>query len=280
LAGHDRYCARNLNNLAFLLYRLGRYNQAHENLDRAQKIFMRHRDTGSLAQVNETRARVLVAEGRYAEANRIISGVIESFQKGGEHALLADAMTIQGVVWARLGMHDGSIQILRRAIRVAQDSGSFSNAGLAALTLIEEHGRERLPEPTLYDAYRRADKLLRDTQDADEIARLRACARVVSRRLVGPRLTDKGFVLPEAIRAYEEKFIRQALEAEGGVLSRAARRLGIRHQTLMHLLTSRHENLLALRTPVKKRRRSIIRQDLAKKAGGGKRAAAAASDKG
>ena len=57
-----------------LLYQIGRYEEAHENLDPAQEIFERHNDTGNLAQVNETRARVLVAEGRYSEADRILPG--------------------------------------------------------------------------------------------------------------------------------------------------------------------------------------------------------------
>src|SRR3712207_3095310 len=43
-AGHERYCANNFNNLAMLLYRVGRYAEAHENLDRAQRIFEWHRD--------------------------------------------------------------------------------------------------------------------------------------------------------------------------------------------------------------------------------------------
>jgi hypothetical protein len=165
-------------------------------------------------------------------------------------------------------MHDASVQALRQAMRVAEDSGSFSNAGLAALTLIEEHGRERMTEPALYSVYRRADKLLRDTQDAEEIARLRACARLVMRRLVGPRLSDEGFVLPEAVREYEGKFIREALESEGGILSRAARRLGIGHQSLTHLLKNKHKQLLGLRTPAVPRRRSIMRREVATKAGG------------
>ncbi|HEX8177259.1 MAG TPA: tetratricopeptide repeat protein [Pyrinomonadaceae bacterium] len=36
-AGHERYCATNLNNLAMLLYQLERYEEAHEHLDRATK---------------------------------------------------------------------------------------------------------------------------------------------------------------------------------------------------------------------------------------------------
>ncbi len=145
-AGHERYCARNLNNLAMLLYKFGRHTEAHEHLDRAQMIFTRLKDAGSLAQVDETRARVLVAEKKYREADRIIAGAIKSFEKGGESALLADALTVQGVAWARLRAYESSINILRQAVKLAQDSGALTNAGLAALTLIEEHGAARLPK--------------------------------------------------------------------------------------------------------------------------------------
>ncbi len=257
-AGHERYCANNFNNLAMLLYQLGRYSEAHQNLDRAKVIFEHHKDIGNLAQVNETRVRVLVAEHRYHEANHIISDVIRTFEKGCEYAMLADALTIQGVISSRLGLHEGSISTLRHAMSVAQTSGSSSNAGRAALTLIEEHGRERLSENELYNVYNRADELLKETQDAEEIARLRACARVVTRRLPGARISDKEFSLPKVVHAFEAKFIREALETEHGVISRVAKRLGISHQTLINALKTRHRDLLRLRTPVRTRKRSII----------------------
>jgi tetratricopeptide (TPR) repeat protein len=253
-AKHERYCGSALNNLAMLFYQLGRYSEAHESLDRAQSIFERHNDSGNLACVNETRARVFVAERHFKEANRIIADVIQTFQKGSEFAMLADALTIQGVVWSRLGLHDSSIHILRHAMTVAQDSGAYSNAGQAALTLIEEHGKERLSATELYGIYRRADELLKDTQDAEDIARLRTCARIMSRRTIGVRLSDKDFTLPKAVHEYEARFIREALEAEQGVVSRAAKRLGIRHQTLIIILKTRHKELLSLRTPPRIRR--------------------------
>jgi tetratricopeptide (TPR) repeat protein len=260
-AKHERYCGSNLNNLAMLLYQLGRYSEAHEHLDRAQAIYERHKDSGNLACINETRARVFVAERYYKEASRIISGVIQTFEKGSEYAMLADALTIQGIVWSRLGLHESSIHILRHAISVAQDSGSYSNAGLAALTLIEEHGKERLSDAELYQVFQRADELLKDTQDAEEMMRLRACAQIVTRRLIGVRPSDKNFVLPKALHDYEAKFFREALEAEQGVVSRAAKRLGIRHQSLIHALKTRHKELLSLRTLAQPRRKSIIRKN-------------------
>ena len=259
-AGHERYCANNLNNLAVLLTRLSRYGEAHENLDRAQLIFTRLKDPGNLAQVDETRARVLIAEKKYREANRIIAGAIKTLEHSGESALLADALTVQGVGWARLGSFESSINILHEAVRIAQESGALSNAGLAVLTLIEEHGARRLPETELYDLYRRADELLRATQDAEDITRLRTCALVVMRRMAGVPLRDRNFNLYSALREFEARLIEQSLEEAGGSVTKAARLLGMRYQTFTNLLNTRHKKLLKKRTPAKKRKRSIIKE--------------------
>lgn len=262
-AKHERYCGNNLNNLAFLLYKLGRHREAHEQLDHAQLIFTRLKDTGSLAQVDETRARVLVAEKKYREADRIIGGVIKTFEQGGESALLADALAVQGVVWARLGAFEGSIDILRRAVDVAQQSGALTQAGQAALTLIEEHGATwRVPESELASVYQRANELLKDTQDAEDVQRLRACALLVVRRLSGMQLQDKNFTFYGAVQELEARLIEQALELEGGSITRAAKRLGLKRQTFSQMLTMRHKNLFGKRTPPERRLKSIIKKDL------------------
>ena len=255
LANHQGYCARALNNLAFILYKIGRYLEAHGNLDRATAIFQGLKDESALAQVKETRARVLVAEQRYREADRILSEVVPVFQKGGEYALLADTFTLQGIVWARLRAYENSFNILRRAISVAHDSGALSNAALAALTLIEEHGDTRLPDSDLSVIYQRADEWLKDTQDSEEIARLRGCARIVARRLAvsHAKLSDEAFSLPKVVLAYEGRFIEQALELENGVLTRAAKRLGMSRQWLAYLLDTRHRNLRHKRKPADSR---------------------------
>lgn len=259
-ARHERYCALNLNNLAMLLYKLGRYDEAHEHLDRAQLIFTKLKDPGNLAQVDETRARVLVAENKYRDAERIIIDVIKTFEKGGEVALLADALTVQGVIWARLGIVESSITILHRAIRIAQDSGALVSAGQAALTMIEEHGARWLQESELGQIYHRADQLLQGTQDAEDIARLRMCARIVIKRLSGLRLHDKNFSLYGAVHELEARLIEQALEEAGGSVVRAARLLGLKHQTFTSMLHSRHQKLVPKRTPRGKRLRSIIKE--------------------
>jgi tetratricopeptide (TPR) repeat protein len=260
-AGHERYCGTNLNNLAFLQYKLGRYQEAHEHLDRARGIFASFADRGNIAQVDETRARVLLAEKRYIEAASIISSVVYTLEKGGELALLSDALRIQGTIQAKLEDHEHSLLTFHRAINLAENAGALTSAGLAAVSLIEEYGANRLSEYQLYQTYRRADKLLATTQDIEDITRLRACAHIVMKKLLGRSLDDKDFYLPDVIQAYEARFVEQALEKENGSVTRAARRLGLSHQRFIYILGAKHRELLKKRTPATKHRRSIIRKE-------------------
>jgi tetratricopeptide (TPR) repeat protein len=259
-AKHERYCGINLNNLAFLLYKLSRYKEAHDHLDRAQLIFTKLKDSGVLAQVDETRTRVLIAEKKYRDADRVIAGVIKTFEAGGEAALLADALSIQGVIWARLGAHESSLKILRQAVKVAQDAGALTQAGQAALTLIEEYGTTwRLEESELLEVFHRANALLKGSQDTEDKERVLACALMVIRRLSGMQLHNKNFTFYGAVEELEARLIKQALELEGGNISRAAERLGLRRQTLTQMLQGRHNKLFYKRTPPIPRKKSIIK---------------------
>jgi len=260
LARHERYVARIENNLAFLLYKLGRYGDAHEHLDRAQLIFTRLRDAVSLAQVDETRARVLVAEKKYREADRTLAGVLKTLERGDESALLADAFTLQGVVWARLRAYESSKNILRRAADVAEGVGALTSAGQAILSLIEEHGATRHLTPAeVHDAYLRANRLLKGTQDAEDLDRLRTCALIVMRRLSAPVIHEKNFSLYGAVHEFEGKLIGQALDESGGNITKAARILGLSHQTLISILDRRHKALSGKRKTPQRRLKSIIK---------------------
>ena len=257
-AGHERYRANNENNLAFLLYKLGRHEEAHRHLDRAQRIFTALGDAGSVAQVRETRARVHLAEGKHEQAADEIRGAVGPLEQAGEQALLADALTVQAVIEARRGRQHLSLNTFRSAIEIAEQAGASESAGAAALSLLEAH-LELLSEEEAFKVYSRADDLLRPTQDAELTGRLRGAARALMRRYAG-LATGAGFSLAEAVKGYEAKYIERALAESGGSVPRAARQLGIDRQRLTYLLETRHRNLLPARTPVRKRRRSIIKK--------------------
>ena len=130
------------------------------------------------------------------------------------------------------------------------------------MTLIEEHGATwRLPESEVAKVYQRADELLKDTQDAEDIRRLRACALIVVKRFSGMQIHDPSFSFYGAIHEVEARLIEQALELEGGSVTRAARRLGMKRQTFTQMLNMRHKNLFDKRTPPEKRLKSIIKKE-------------------
>jgi CheY-like chemotaxis protein len=256
-AGNERYKAMNLNNLAMLLYPLGRYAEVYEALDQAEEIFKQ--DAGCLAQVRETRARALISEKRYEEAKAVIDRAVSILEGSREQALLADALVVQGLVNERLGEAEKSILILKRAIEIAEGAGSSLNAGFAGLTLIEEH-HERLSDTDLYKLYTRVSTFLKNTEDKEALSRLKDAATLVMKRLLGPQITDKGFTLRKAVRQYEAKFIEQALELTGGVVSHAAKLLGFKHHgSLISLLQARHKALAKKRLPPTPRKATVRR---------------------
>src|SRR6185503_17568288 len=99
-AGHIRYLARVENNIGFILLLLGRATDALSHLDKARAIFVSLKDAGSVAQVNETRARVFLAEKRFAEAERAIFAAVTVLEQGDDASLLAEALTTEGSIFA------------------------------------------------------------------------------------------------------------------------------------------------------------------------------------
>lgn len=260
-ARHERERAACENDLALLLSRLGRTREAHERLDRAGATLSGLREASLLARVDATRARVFLAEQKCQEARRVIERAVRALEQEGGGAPLAEALAVRGVVLARLGDHDGSVESLRRASEVAERAGADAVAAHAALTLLEEHwSRRDFPQSELYDLYLQADELLGETPGAEDVSRLRACAALVMRRLSGEGSYDGGFSFQTAVHEFEAAMIEQALEEASGSVTQASRTLGLSHQTFTSMLERRHRHLRGKRTPREKRRRSIIRK--------------------
>lgn len=250
-AGHHRLCANALNNLAFVLFKTGHYKEAHDHLNQARTIFERFNDAGNIAQVDETRAKVLLAEERYTEAESVIKEVVKALEKGGEQEALTEALTTKATIEARLE-NKKSIETFKRAIRVGEQAGALCCAGLAAMGLIEEHGKN-LSVHEIFNAYQSADRNLSNVQDLEAINRLRGCARIFARRLCQ---RGKNFLLSDAVRDYESHFIQQVLEEEQGSITRAAKKLGITHQGLGYILDNRQFKFFDKRKPPRGRRKT------------------------
>ena len=254
-AGHHRLCGNALNNLAFVLFKIGHYREAHDHLNQARTIFERFNDAGNIAQVDETRAKVLLAEERHAEAEAVIKEVVKALEKGGEQELLTEALTTKATIEARLGSKK-SIETFKRAIRIGEQAGALCCAGLAAMGLIEEHGKS-LSVHDIFTAYQSADRLLAQVQDLEAVNRLRVCARIFANRLCQ---RSANFLLSDAVKDYESHFIQQVLEEEQGSITRAAKKLGITHQGLGYILDSRQFKVFDKRKPPRDRRPNVAKK--------------------
>jgi ActR/RegA family two-component response regulator len=206
-------------------------------------------------------------EGKSEDAERVARRAVQSLKRGGEQAVLVEALTTYGKALARLKQTLVAKTTLDQAVEIAQTAGNPDRGGIAAITAIEELS-DGLPVDVLQDYYRTAETLLSNSQNQSLRTRLGDCARrVLSVALseTSASSTDKvpplqqGFSLDSEVLRYEGNLIRRALEESGGSVTRAARLLGVTHQGLAFILNGRHSDLLSIRTPVKRRRRSIIR---------------------
>jgi tetratricopeptide (TPR) repeat protein len=298
-AGNQRLLARLENNLGFLFLTSAKLIEAHQHLNRARALFAKLKDKGSVAQVDDTRARAFLAEGQSQKAEMVVRTSVRTLEQGDEKSLLAEALTTHATALARLGRYQTAFAELRRAMDVAQRAGDPQSGGVAALTLVEELFGQ-LSAADLREYHRSAELLLASAQHPGIPARLGQAARRIlaaeksdpdtASTSVGPLLgagdaqplsstarpngkgqttlaaasTDSsqfppGCSLEQEVLRYESDLIKRALEASGGSVTRAARLLGVTHQGLAFILNGRHQSLLNARTPAKSRRRSVFR---------------------
>jgi len=279
-AGNRRFLALVKNNVGYLFVSLRRFGEAHEQLDHARSLFEGLKDRGMVAQVDDTRARAFIDQGRFEKAESVARRSVLVLEEGDQLSLLAEALTTHGRALAKLGNAQLAHSKFGEAIATAQRAGDPESAGLAVLSIGEELA-DYLSHNELCSYYRMADSLLAESQYPEIKVRLGEYARRLmaqSQIEIGANGTNghgsieqqaavtSAFAnsgpegsLEELVLNYEGDLIRQALESSGGSVTRAARSLGISHQGLAFILNGRHRNLLSVRTPVKPRRRSIIR---------------------
>ena len=279
-AGHTRYEAAVENNLGYLFISAKRFTEAHRHLDRARRLFTRLKDSVHIAQVDETRARAYLSEGRNEEAEKKARAAVHALEKGDESALLSEALTTHGIALARLGHHIPAETTLRRAIETAQQAGDMEGAGLVSLALIEELA-DHLDVTERRSLYQKADEFLKDSQEMGTLWRLCRAARSLLAENRSEEKTERHFYragnqpsqkdaaedrwhkfsLKEEVRRLEEHYIQLALRDAGGRVSHAAKLLGFAdHGSLNSILKNRHGSLLSARIPATPRRHSIIRK--------------------
>lgn len=284
-AGHRRFQGVVENNLGFLFVHLRRYDDAHKHLSRARAAAVALKDRGLVAQFDDSRAKAFLGEGRNTEAESLARACVRSLEQGGEQSLLAGTLITLGTSLARLDKPSEALTTLRRSMDIAEQAGDPDTAGIAALTIVEEL-ESVVAQPERRGFYLRAESMLARSQHSGVQSRLGECARRIltgeeasklhgisakavsignghkySAAVAAETETEAwtGGSLEDLVLKFEGDLIRRALEVSRGSVTRAARLLGITHQGLAFIINGRHKSLLAIRSPVKPRRKSIIR---------------------
>ena len=261
LAHNQIFRADVINNVGFLLFKLGHYKEAHKYLNEARRLTVRFKNKTHTAQIDESRAQVLIAEGKLIEAERVVRRAVSALKQSGHFCLLAEALITHGVTLARLGRTEHARFSFRQAIEAAIDVNALNVAGLAALTLIEEI--QELPRETLQASYRQAREWLANSQSPDIKLRLADVAtRVVASiqtEMSADEATEILLTEPGGLRAQLEKHervvINRALDEVDGRVTHAASLLEMRYQSLAYIIERRHPDLLKKRTPIRRRQR-------------------------
>ena len=177
--GNLRYAAAVENNRGYLLLSLERFDESQTHLERARTLFSELGDSIGGAQVDETLAQLHLASNNYELAERAIELAVNTLEDSGEHALLAEALTTQGLILCRLSHRQEAKPILERARRVAERCGDREGAGRALLILIEEMC-EQLADDERREIGAQANQLLANSQQPATRERLRKCLETIA----------------------------------------------------------------------------------------------------
>ena len=247
------------NNVGNILRQMSRFKEAHKYLEEARRLMTILKDKVGIAQIDDTRAQVFIAQKKYADAERVARSAVLGLEKSGRQCLLADALVTHGIATARMGETERAQHIFEHAVEVADQVGALNKAGLAALTLIEE--LDQASNETLCLAFDRASEWLISTQNEDLLRRVNKAARKLFAKLHGEldpeeatrALMNTPLDLQSQVLNYERKLIRHALVRANGKVTRAATLLGTSYQGLGYIIGSRHKDLLKERSPVRPR---------------------------
>jgi tetratricopeptide (TPR) repeat protein len=261
LAKHLVFRGHVKNNIGNVLRELHEFKEAHNYLEQARRLFMRVGDKVRVAQVDDTRAQVFIAQRNYAQAELTARAAARTFAKAGRQCFLAETLVNQGIALARMREPARAQFIFQHAIEIAHNAGSFNRAGLAALTMVEEI--DTLPHEVQSVAYAQAHEWLASSDSPDIKPRLKAARKKLAAQPqsksqpadVREVLFNKRYDLHDELLKYERSLIRETLAKVGGKVTHAAKLLGLPYQTLVYMIKDRHPDLLKKRTPVRRRPR-------------------------
>jgi tetratricopeptide (TPR) repeat protein len=136
--GNLRLMAIAENNLGFLKVCADQLKDAVSHLDNAWSLFDQLGDQVRRAQVDDTIARLHLAEGKIKLADDAACRAVAMLESGDEDALLAEALTTKALVHVKLERYGEAKRLFEMAHGVALRCGDREGSGRALLIMLEE----------------------------------------------------------------------------------------------------------------------------------------------
>lgn len=241
------------NNIGFLYYSIGLYDEALQVLGIAELQARQTRDKNHLSIVSDTFARAFIAKGNYPRAIEIAAASVHYLESFENSNLLATALITYGIALARNGETVKAKFAFGQAEEVAgfiQDSTLAVAARLFALReMFSEYSpKERLP------SYLYVVKNLSGSQEKDISDALCEVAAKIEREIessapkveIKPLLSRQPFSLDEELKTISREYVEAAIRETGGNQSRAAALLGMSRQTFVARVKKDFPDLFSL----------------------------------
>ncbi len=225
------------NNIGFLYYSIGLYDEALRVLKIAESQAQEIQDKNHLSIVSDTLARAWIAKGNYRRATEIAAASVRYLESFENSNLLATALITYGTALAGGGEMEKAKSAFCQAEEVAAFIQDFPLAHAARLFALREMFSEYNPKERL-SSYLDAVKHLSGSQEKDISDALGEIAAKIEREIETPApesetkpLLQEPVSLDEKLKDVSREYMEAAIRQTGGNQSQAAALLGMSRQT-------------------------------------------------
>ncbi len=237
---NSRFMILARNNIGFLYYSIGLYDEALRVLEIAESEARRTRDKDHLSIVSDTLARAFIAKGDYRRAVEVAAESVRYLRSLENSNLLATALITYGIALARSGETEKAKSAFYKAEEIAAFIQDFTLASAARLFALHEMFSEYSSKERL-SSYLHIVKNLSGSQEKDISDALGDFAAKIELEIesLAPKIEIKSplppqpFSLDEELKTISREYMESAIREAGGNQSRAAALLAMSRQTFV-----------------------------------------------
>lgn len=257
---NDRSAISARNNIGFLYYSIGLYDEAIRTLESAGSAARLIGDKNLLSIVSDTLARAFIAQGNYRQGVAASAASVRYLESSENSNLLATSLITYAIALARSGDFTEAKAAFYRAEEVAAFIQDFTLVAAARLFALRELFSEYRSKERL-SAYLYAVKNLSGNQEkeiSDALGKVAAKIELENELPTAPskekklvpqplllRQLPQPFSLDEQLKSISREYMRAAIREARGNQSQAARLLGMSRQTFLARIKKDFPDLLS-----------------------------------